>query len=69
MLHALISFGPEAMCEKVGIFCCVFIFECISHVLVANFCFFGLINFVALLSVLVCPVAVYRLVVLEELTY
>jgi hypothetical protein len=68
MLHAELSFRLETMCEKVGIILMCIYFICIYLTLVDSFCFLGIINFLATLSVHVCAVALYKFVVHHKLT-
>jgi hypothetical protein len=55
--------------RKLKSFGCVFIFICIYLTLVVSFCIFGAINFLAILSVHVCAMALFRIVVLHNTTY
>jgi hypothetical protein len=54
------------MCEKVGIFWrCIYFYMHFFFLLLA-FVIFGIIKFIALLSMHVCSVALYRFVVLHN---
>jgi hypothetical protein len=57
------------MCEKVGIILMCIYFLCIYLVVVASFGYFGIFNFLPILRVNVCVVALYGLVVLLKHLY
>jgi hypothetical protein len=67
MLHSYLRFGPEIMCEKVGIIL-IFIYFCMHLPCFKWLAFvdFGIFNFVAFLSMHVCAVTLYRFVMLHN---